>query len=129
MLRLDRMAAKVPREAPWTAPKARQWDSQTVWSWMRRNMATPTGREMLEIAVKAVWAAMPADVSLLHMLFYISSAGNLDLLLDTDGGAQQDRFVEGAGTLAERVAESLGEQVHAVGARCAGSSGAATACA
>jgi monoamine oxidase len=111
MMRLDRMAKKVPLDAPWNAPKAKQWDSQTVWSWMRRNMATPTGREMMEIAVKAVWAAMPADVSLLHMLFYIASAGNFDLLLDTDGGAQQDRFVEGAGTLATRVAEGLGDQV------------------
>src|SRR5215213_2659506 len=89
MLRLDRMASKVPVEAPWSAPKAEQWDSQTAWSWIRRNMATPTGREMLGIAVKAVWAAMPGDVSLLHMLFYIASAGSLDLLLDTDGGAQQ----------------------------------------
>jgi len=112
MARLDRMARKVPVEAPWNAPKARQWDSQTVWSWMRHNMATPTGREMMEIAVKAVWAAMPADVSLLHLLFYIASAGNFDLLLDTDGGAQQDRFVQGAGSLAQRVADSLGEQVH-----------------
>ena len=111
MVRLGRMAKKVPLDAPWNAPKAKQWDSQTVWSWMRRNMATPTGREMMEIAVKAVWAAMPADVSLLHMLFYIASAGNFDLLLDTDGGAQQDRFVEGAGTLATRVAEGLGDQV------------------
>jgi monoamine oxidase len=101
----------VPLDAPWNAPKAKQWDSQTVWSWMRHNMATPTGREMMEIAVKAVWAAMPADVSLLHLLFYIASAGNFDLLLDTDGGAQQDRFVEGAGTLATRVAEGLGDQV------------------
>ena len=111
MARLDRMAKKVPLDAPWNAPKAKQWDSQTVWSWMRHNMATPTGREMMEIAVKAVWAAMPADVSLLHLLFYIASAGNFDLLLDTDGGAQQDRFVEGAGTLATRVADSLGDQV------------------
>ena len=50
--------------------------------------------------MEAVWAAMPADVSLLHFLFYIHSAGGLDLLLDTEGGAQQDRFVEGAGNLA-----------------------------
>jgi monoamine oxidase len=111
MLRLDRMASKVPLEAPWSAPKAQQWDSQTAWSWMRRNMVTRSGREMLEIAVKAVWAAMPADVSFLHLLFYIASAGSLDLLLDTEGGAQQDRFVEGAGTLAARVAAGLGDRV------------------
>ena len=66
--------------------------------------------------MKAVWAAMPADVSLLHLLFYISSAGNFDLLLDTEGGAQQDRFVEGAGTLAGRVGESLGERLDVRGA-------------
>ncbi|MGH2979667.1 MAG: flavin monoamine oxidase family protein [Solirubrobacterales bacterium] len=111
MLRIDRMAAKVPLEAPWQAPRAQQWDSQTTWSWLRRNMATRGGRALLEIGVKAVWAAMPADVSFLHFLFYVASAGKMDLLLDTEGGAQQDRFVEGAGTLATRVAEALGDRV------------------
>jgi monoamine oxidase len=111
MLRLDRMASKVPLEAPWQAPRAKEWDSQTTWSWMRRNMATSTGRTMLELAVKAVWAAMPADVSLLHLLFYIRSAGKLDLLLDTEGGAQQDRFVAGAQNLAVKAAESLGDRL------------------
>ena len=111
MLRLDRMATKVPLEAPWTAPRAEAWDSQTTWSWMRRNMATRSGRTMLELAVKAVWAAMPADVSLLHLLFYIHSAGKLDLLLDTEGGAQQDRFVNGAQTLAVAAASELGDRL------------------
>lgn len=111
MLRLDRMAAKVPLEAPWTAPRAKHWDSQTVWSWMRRNMATPAGRTMLELTVKAVWAAMPADISLLHLLFYIHSGGKLDLLLDTEGGAQQDRFVNGAQTLAVAAASQLGDRL------------------
>ncbi len=111
MLRLDRMASKVPLEAPWDAPSAKEWDSQTSWSWMRRNMATKAGRTMLELAVKAVWAAMPADVSLLHLLFYIHSAGKLDLLLDTEGGAQQDRFVEGAQNLAVKAAGEIGGEV------------------
>ena len=129
MVRLDRMAKKVPLDAPWNAPKAKQWDSQTVWSWMRHNMATPTGREMMEIAVKAVWAAMPADVSLLHLLFYIASAGQLR-------PAARHRGRRAAGPLRARerarsparVADSLGDQVHAVGARCGASSGAPTAC-
>ncbi|MEX0993174.1 MAG: FAD-dependent oxidoreductase [Solirubrobacterales bacterium] len=111
MLKLDRMRKQVPREAPWRARKAQRWDSETVSTWMRRNMVTRGGRRMMEIAVEAVWAAMPADVSLLHLLFYVSSAGDFDLLLDTEGGAQQDRFVQGAGTLAARVGESLGERV------------------
>jgi monoamine oxidase len=111
IMRIDRMAGKVPLEAPWTAPKAGVWDSQTAWSWMRRNMVTRGGRALLEIGVKAVWAAMPADVSFLHLLFYVASAGKMDLLLDTEGGAQQDRFVEGTGTLAGKVAVALGDRV------------------
>ncbi len=111
MLRIDRMAAKVPLEAPWEAQKAHVWDSQTTWSWLRRNMATRAGRDLMEVAVKAVWAAMPADVSFLHFLFYVASAGKLDLLLDTDGGAQQDRFVEGAGGLAATVGATLGDRL------------------
>ena len=111
MMRIDRMAAKVPLEAPWEAPKAHAWDSQTTWSWLRRNMATRGGRDLMEVAVKAVWAAMPADVSFLHFLFYVASAGKLDLLLDTDGGAQQDRFVEGAGGLAATVGATLGDRL------------------
>jgi monoamine oxidase len=111
MFRLDRMAARVPLEAPWTAAKAREWDSQTVWSWMRRNMVTRAGRSLMEVAVAAVWAAMPADVSLLHLLFYIHSGKNMDMLLDTEGGAQQDRFVEGAGNLAGRLGDTLGERL------------------
>ena len=111
MLRLNRMAARVPREAPWTAERARRWDSQTTWSWMQRNMGTGSGRTMLELAVKAVWAAMPADVSLLHLLFYISSAGSLELLLDTEGGAQQDRFVEGAQNLAVKAMDQVEGEV------------------
>jgi monoamine oxidase len=111
MLRLDRMASQVPLEAPWTAPRAQQWDSQTTWSWMRRNMATRAGRTMIELAVKAVWAAMPADVSLLHLLFYIHSAGKLDLLLDTEGGAQQDRLVQGAQNLAVKAAAEIAGEV------------------
>ena len=111
MLRLDRMASKVPLEAPWQAPRANEWDSQTAWSWMRRNMGTRSGRAMLELAVKGVWAAMPADVSLLHLLFYIHSGGKLDLLLDTEGGAQQDRFVEGAQNLAVKAAGEIAGEV------------------
>ena len=101
MFRLDRMAAQGAAGGPWTAPKADavgQPDRLVVDA--RATWRTRTGRSMMELAVEAVWAAMPADVSLLHLLFYIDSAGELDLLLDTEGGAQQDRFVEGAGTLA-----------------------------
>src|SRR4051794_31723918 len=91
-VKLERLARKVPLGAPWDAPNARALDSQTFWSWMRRNVYTRGGRPLIDLSVEAVWAAEPADLSLLHVLFYIHSAGGFFSLLDTDGGAQQDRF-------------------------------------
>jgi monoamine oxidase len=114
-VKLERLARRVPVEAPWTAPNARALDSQTVWSWMRRNVYTRSGRALMEMVVEGVWAAEPADVSLLHLLFYINSAGGLDPLVDTEGGAQQDRFVGGSQLLAIRLAERLGDDVVRLG--------------
>jgi monoamine oxidase len=109
--KLDRMARKVPAEAPWTAPKAKEWDSQTLWSWMRRNVLTQGARDALALGVEAVWAAQPEDISLLHALFYIASAGGLDALWDTEGGAQDARVVGGSQLISIRMAEELGDRV------------------
>ncbi len=109
--RLNRLATRVPLEAPWEAPGAERLDAQTAATWLRRNLATRAGRMLLELGIKAVWAAQPEDLSLLHVLFYIHSAGSLEMLFDTDGGAQQDRFAGGSQLLALRMAEELGERV------------------
>jgi monoamine oxidase len=111
LMRLDRMARRVPPEAPWTAPDAVELDSQTFWSWTRRNMFTRAGRDLMDLVTEAVWAAEPADLSLLHVLFYIRSAGRFDLLLETAGGAQQDRFVGGSQLVSIRMAEELGDDL------------------
>jgi monoamine oxidase len=106
--RLNRLARSVPLDAPWEAPRAARLDGQTTATWMRRNLATKPGRMLLELGIEAVWAAQPEDVSLLHVLFYIHSAGSLEMLFDTEGGAQQDRFVGGSQLVAIRMAEQLG---------------------
>ena len=105
--KLERMAKRVPLDAPWTARGAERLDSQTFWSWMRRNVYTRGGRAMMEIAIEAVWAAQPADLSLLHVLFYTHSGSGLASLLGTEGGAQQDRFVGGSQLISLRMAEEL----------------------
>jgi monoamine oxidase len=109
-VRLDRMARRVPLEAPWEADRAARWDAQTYATWLARNLATAGARTLFEIGAEAVWAQEPADVSLLHVLFYTHSAGGLDALLGTSGGAQQDRFVGGSQVVALRLAEALGDE-------------------
>jgi monoamine oxidase len=108
--RLNRLARGVPLDAPWEAPNAAKLDGQTVATWMRRNLATKPGRMLLELGIEAVWAAQPEDLSLLHMLFYIHSAGSLEMLFGTEGGAQQDRFVGGSQLVPIRMAEELGDE-------------------
>ncbi|MDX6672819.1 MAG: monoamine oxidase [Solirubrobacteraceae bacterium] len=109
-VRLDRMARRVPLEAPWEADRAARWDAQTYATWLARNLATAGARTLFEIGAEAVWAQEPADLSLLHVLFYTHSAGGLDALLGTSGGAQQDRFVGGSQLVALRLAEALGDE-------------------
>ncbi len=105
--RLERLARRVDPGAPWQAPKAHQWDAQTFDTWIRRNTVTRGAATLLEIAVEAVWAAEPSDVSLLHVLFYTAAAGSFDALIGTEGGAQQDRFVGGSQTVALRLADRI----------------------
>jgi monoamine oxidase len=108
--RLNRMARRVPLDAPWEAPHAADLDGQTAATWMRRNLVTRAGRMLLELGIEAVWAAQPEDMSLLHVLFYIHSAGSLEMLFDTEGGAQQDRFVGGSQRIPILMAQELGRE-------------------
>jgi len=111
-LRFDRMARRVPLEAPWAADRAERWDGQTFESWIRRNTVTATARFFWETVVEAVFAAEPSDLSLLHALFYAHSGGGVDALIGTHGGAQQDRVVGGTQRIALGLAGQLGEVVH-----------------
>ena len=114
--RLNRLSRSVPLHAPWEAPKAVKLDGQSAATWISRNLATKGGRTLLELGIEAVWAAQPEDMSLLHVLFYIHSAGGLAMLFDTEGGAQQDRFVGGSQLIPIRMAEQLGEERVVLGA-------------
>jgi monoamine oxidase len=109
--RLDRMARTVLPQAPWTAPNALEWDSQTAWSWVQSNMRTRAGRELMCLTIEVIWSFDAADVSLLHVLACINAAGGLEVLAATAGGAQQDRFVGGSQLVSLRLARELGDRV------------------
>lgn len=110
-LRLDRLAARVPLDAPWDAPHARRLDSQTFETWIMRNAVTAGARRMLRIATEAVFSAQPSELSLLHALFYARSGTDWETLLHVDRGAQQHRVVGGTARLAEGLAQRLGERL------------------
>ena len=117
IVRLDDMANQVPRDQPWTAPNATEWDGQTVETWKQNNLTTDNGKFLLDVGIEAVFAAEPRDLSLLFLLFYIASAGNestpgtFERLINTAGGAQESRFVGGSQLVSIRMAKRLGKRV------------------
>jgi monoamine oxidase len=108
---LEAMAATVPLEAPWTAPEALAWDSQTVETWVQARVPSERARNWLREIIRGTLAAEARDVSLLHALFFLRSAGGMALLLGTGGGAQERRFHQGAQAVSIRLAESLDGRV------------------
>jgi monoamine oxidase len=110
-LKLKRLIRRIDPDAPWAAEDAEHLDEQSFATWIRRAARTRTAREALATACRAVFSVEPADVSLLHVLFYAAAAGGWDDLLDTEGGAQQDRLAGGTQQLSVRMAEELGDRV------------------
>lgn len=110
--RLDTVAKTVPLDAPWTARNAVRLDGETFATWIRRNTVTRDAAELLRLYCAAVFAAEPDEVSALHTAFYTHAGGGMDRLIGTRAGAQQDRFVTGAQSVALAIADELGERVH-----------------
>ncbi len=114
---LNQMAAQVSTDAPYRAANAEAWDSQTFETWMQQNLQPPgqapgsPAYALINLAVESVFAAEPRDLSLLHVLFYIASAGTLDNLVDTAAGAQDSRFVGGSQKISLEMARRLGSRV------------------
>ncbi|HEY8082188.1 MAG TPA: flavin monoamine oxidase family protein [Solirubrobacterales bacterium] len=110
--RIAKLAAGVGAERPWAAERAAELDGQTLAEWCEANVRTPIARELIGLAGRTVWGTGPEELSMLHVLFYVSAAGSFDKLIDTEGGAQQDRLDGGAQLLPIGLAEALGSRVH-----------------
>jgi monoamine oxidase len=111
LAKIIRLEAQVPLDRPWRAPDAAGLDAQTLETFKLANSSTRGARFLLDLATKAVFAAEPRDLSLLHALFYLHSGGGIINLTSTSGGAQDSRFVGGSQLVSLRMARALGRRV------------------
>ncbi|AQG81488.1 flavin monoamine oxidase family protein [Spirosoma montaniterrae] len=109
--RINKLSRTVNLAEPWQTPNAQQLDNLTLADWMQGQMSYETAQTFFNIAVGAIWAADPAEFSLLHALFYIRSGRDLETLMNVKNGAQQERFVGGAQTIADRMAETFRDRI------------------
>lgn len=104
---LTKMAKTVPLEAPWEAPQAEEWDSQTCQSWIEDNISNEVARDFAGIAMGGPVSVEARDVSLLHYLFVAQSCGGPLSLVTVGQGVLSDRIVGGTGRLVEGLAHPL----------------------
>ena len=125
--RVNRLAKDVPLDRPWAAAKARKWDSMSAQTWMDRHMRTKSGRELLQLGIESVWAAQPEDISLLHLLFYVHSAGSLECCSTPRGAPRTAASWEARRRCRSRWPSGSGKRSCSPGIRCAASITATTA--
>jgi monoamine oxidase len=58
--------------------------------------------------MRTIFGAESGELSMLHMLAYVRSAGSLNNLISTDSGFQHDRIAGGAESVSRALAESVG---------------------
>ncbi|MFD1250233.1 flavin monoamine oxidase family protein [Nocardioides ginsengisoli] len=108
---LAELAETVSLSAPWLTEEAATLDATTFAEWVRSNTTEPEAVAYWQALVRGVFAAEPAELSLLHFLFYVKSNTSLEVLISTTGGAQEQRVVGGTHQISERLAEGLGDVV------------------
>lgn len=116
---MDRIARTIPVGQPWLAPDAEALDRQTIETWLRRRTLDLLGEtdKSLSAAFEALFGAETREMSALFALHYIACAGTagvpgtFERLVNTRGGAQEQRVAEGTQAISKRMAADLGERV------------------
>ena len=110
---LDPLSKRISLATPWAVDgvDTKALDGQTVETWKLANLQTDGARFLFDLAVEAVFAAEPRDLSLLHFLFYVNAGGGLTPLVSVTDGAQERRFVGGSQLVAVKMAAALGRRV------------------
>ena len=104
---LAELTSRVDVAAPWLTPGAAELDDTTAAEWAAATLRHPDARVFFPLFLGEMMAADPADISVLHMAFYLRSGGGLRYLNAFEGGAQEYRVDGGAHQLAERLAAGL----------------------
>jgi monoamine oxidase len=105
---IDAMANRVDIVNAWNHPNAAYWDSTTLDALRRKFMWSSDARGTMDAAMRTIFGAESGDLSLLHTLAYVRSAGSMNNLIATEGGFQHDRIAGGAQSVSIALAKFIG---------------------
>uniref|UniRef100_A0A8C4HZD1 Amine oxidase n=1 Tax=Dicentrarchus labrax TaxID=13489 RepID=A0A8C4HZD1_DICLA len=108
---MDEMGKEIPREAPWRAPHAEEWDKMTMQQLFEKICWTSTVRHFATLFVNVNVTSEPHEVSALWFLWYVKQCGGTMRIFSTSNGGQERKFVGGSSQISECMAKELGDQV------------------
>lgn len=117
LLQAEQMCKSLPRDAPWQAKKAVEWDRISVAEWLEKSVMSKQAREMLDTALAGPYTTAASETSLLWMLLQQGSAGSPTIggptfVISGEGGAQDARPVGGMGAIYRPMVAELGDALH-----------------
>ncbi len=112
LLAVEKMCKAVPRETPWEAGDAEEWDRISLAEWLDKNTLSRPAREMLDMALAGPYTSAASEVSMLWVLLQMGSAGGPNFVISGKGGAQDARPVGGMGAIYGPMAAELGDALH-----------------
>ena len=108
---LNRLTEQVPLEAPWSMPRAEEFDAITLEEWLDSNTKNETLRSAFRLATRTDFTADPSQMSFLYFLFYIKSGDGYEKINGFENGAQAFVIKETMYHVAERLAEKVKDAI------------------
>ncbi|MEQ2161663.1 hypothetical protein GOODEAATRI_011791 [Goodea atripinnis] len=85
---MDEMGKEIPREAPWRAPHALEWDNMTMQQLFDKICWTSAVRHFATLFVNVNVTSEPHEVSALWFLWYVKQCGGTMRIFSTTNGGQ-----------------------------------------
>lgn len=83
LIKVRQMCRSIPKQAPWEARKAVEWDRISLAAWLDKNILSQQARDMLDMALAGPYTSAASEVSLLWVLYQMSSGGGPDFVLSS----------------------------------------------
>lgn len=110
--KLSIMSLEVPNDAPWTCPKAKEWDSISLAEFLNDpvHRLGQAALAMLRTLFIGLFTVELSEISLLYVLFQIAASGNdIEMQMKVEGGAEQDMVKGGMIKVAEKMRAKIDE--------------------
>jgi monoamine oxidase len=108
---LTKLSDQLPLDAPWTMPRAEEYDHMTADDWFLSQTKSSAILEFLRAYVRGIFTADPYQISFLFFLFYLRSGDNYDTLYGFENAAQAWTVKETMHQVAFRMAAELGNAI------------------